>query len=501
MKRPKNTEDQSRFILWFTLTILFAFVAISFIPPFSIGDLHIGRVNIFSDFLKFKDSTKVSVTSKELLDTSCLADVSEDIISQIAANNPRNSQTESSQSTTEIQPGDISDNAELFSGKSRRPSRKQIDSTQIGGLEDYSPCSEMTARLASYFNKEKEQRCVHVGFFGDSFIEGDILTCDLRSELQNVYGGQGMGYIPFADPRSGNRPTINQVHSGWTTYSLLRKKKAPEKYSDEFGINGYISIPSAGAKASFSARSGSSIDCSCARILFKNKGAGHMDLVINGTDTLHYDLKISADLQQVSVSGTIHTLEVRLPVCEDFIGYGVEFEGRNGICVDNFALRSHSGLNLVGTSKSINQQFNEIVKLDVIVLEYGLNVMQKKVTDYSFFASKIRNVINYLHLCFPESVIIVMSVGDVGLLKDGKVVTAPSVRPMVASQREAAIDTGVMFWDTFSAMSGEDSMAKMVEKGWAAKDYTHIGFKGGKMLSGKIASSIKEKITINQNAI
>jgi len=502
IRAPKNTEDQSKFILWFTVTVLLILFLIGFIPPFSIGSLQISRVNIFSDFLKFKDSTVVSTTSKELLDTSCLAGVSEELMSQISSNNQ---QTANSDKKIQEEPAKekiISQAAQTESlGADTATARKQIDSSSIGGLEDYSSCGQMSARLASYFNTESKQRSVHVAFFGDSFIEGDILTCDLRNMFQQTYGGQGMGYIPFADPRATNRPTINQTYSGWTTYSLLRKKKAPEKYADDFSVNGYISIPSPGAWASFSARSGSNINCSKAKIIFKNRAAGHMDLIINGTDTLHYDLKVSADLQQVAVSADIHTLEVRLSVCDDFIGYGVEFEGRTGLCVDNFALRSHSGLNLVGTSKSLNQQFNEMVNLDVIVLEYGLNIMQKNVTDYSFFASKMRNIINYLHLCFPESVIIVMSVGDVGMNKDGKVVTAPSVKPMVACQRQAAIDTGVMFWDTFNAMSGEDSMARLVAKGWASKDYTHIGFKGGRMLSEKIASSIQDRITTNNNAI
>lgn len=505
MKKKKYTEDQSRFILLFTIVVVLAFLAIGFIPPFSIGKIDVKRVNLYSDFLKFTDSTKTSVTSRELLDTSCLENVSDDIIQQIfpQASTPSSfsRHTESTrQDSTSVLPVAIADKKKAVS-QIEETVRPMIDSTGMSGLEDYSPGEKMSRNLANFINSESLNRCVHIAFFGDSFIEGDILTCDLRTNLHKTYGGAGLGYIPFADPRAANRPTINQTHSGWTTYSLLRKKNAPQKYADEFSVNGYISIPTAGARASFQARSGSSIDCSKAKIIFKNRAAGHMELIINGTDTLHYDLKVSADLQQVTVSANIHSMEVRLPICDDFIGYGVEFEGQSGLCVDNFALRSHSGLNLVGTSRTVNQQFNDFVSLDVIVLEYGLNVMQKNVTDYSFFSNKMQNIINYMHLCFPESVIIVMSVGDVGMNKDGKVVTAPSVKPMVAGQRRAAISTGVMFWDTYSAMSGENSMARMASKGWAAKDYTHIGFKGGQILSEKMASSIQDKISTNNNAI
>jgi len=494
----KNTGDQSKIILLFTIVIMVSFALICFIPPFCIGKFEVRRVNVFSDFLKFEDSILSTMTSRDLMDTSCLLDISADLLYDISMEGKTvtapDRKADDCCSEVEIEES-ISEDSDTIPGFMMNEVMPDWQ-----GLEDFSPSFEMTSRLAAYFNEERHRRSVHIAFLGDSFIESDILTCNLRTDLQKTFGGEGVGYIPFADPRAANRPTINQTHSGWTVYSLLKKKKAPAKYAEDFCVNGYICIPVPGAKSVFTAREYASIDCSGARVIFKNRGAGIMNLVINDSDTLHYDLKISGDLQQVYISGMISSLEINLPVCDDFIGYGVEFEGRNGICVDNYALRSHSGLNLISTSRELNTQYNKMVSYDVIVLEYGLNVMQKNVTDYTYFESKMRNIINFVRLCFPESVIIVMSVGDVGMNKDGKVVTAPSVQPLLACQRQAAIDTGVMFWDTLSAMSGDDSMVRLVEKGWASKDYTHIGFKGGEMLSAKMASSFRKAI-INYTAI
>ena len=39
-------------------------------------------------------------------------------------------------------------------------------------------------------------RPVRVAFLGDSFIEGDILVADLRAALQQVFGGEGVGFVP-----------------------------------------------------------------------------------------------------------------------------------------------------------------------------------------------------------------------------------------------------------------------------------------------------------------
>lgn len=467
MKKRNSSDDHSSIILLSTIIIVLVFVIISYIPPFTLGSFNVRRVNVFSDFLKFKDSI-ATVTSKEIVDTSFMADLPEEIVMQIA---------------------------ELSSVSETEPEERAVpplsfDSAFAGAFEDYSDGYQMTAKMKKLLLDDSRTRCIHMSFFGDSFIEGDILTSSLRETLQNTYGGHGLGYIPFNDPRSNNRPYISQTASGWTCYSLLRKKNAPEKYREDFGVNGYISIPTPGARAVFSSRDGKGLNCSCAHIVFKNRGEARMDVILNGQDSLHYNLDSSPDVQQITLSGNIMNLEIRIPSCNDFVGYGVEFESDNGIYVDNYALRSHSGYNLVGTSKDLNRQFGEIVSQDIIVLEYGLNVLQKTVTDYSFYAKKLTNVVNFVHLCFPESVIIVMSVGDVGWNNDGTVVTAPAVRPMVTSQREASIQCGVMFWNTFQAMGGEGSMNELVRKGWAAKDFTHIRFEGGEMLSEKMAGSI-----------
>ncbi len=491
MRKLKNTDDQSSIILLSTIIIVLVFVVISYIPPFTLGKVNIRRVNVFSDFIKFQDSTK-TLTSKDIIDTSFMAELPKDIVRQISGSHGSSTpEIEPSAQPAAVQhPIEADATGETAEEQASNCGQYTPANVTAGSIEDYSEGQQMTDRLARLLSHNSQEHSIHISFLGDSFIEGDILTATLREKLQKTYGGNGIGYIPFNDPRANNRPAIEQTASGWTCYSLLKKKSVPERNRNDFAVNGYISIPTAGAKAIFKSRGGEGLGCSNASIIFKNRASGHMDVIINGQDSLHYDLETSDEIQKISLAADIQSLEIKLTECDDFVGYGVEFESGTGVYVDNFALRSHSGLNLVGTDRELNRQFGDIVNQDIIVLEYGLNVMQKTVTDYSFFADKLKNVVNFVHLCFPESVIIVMSVGDVGWNNDGTVVTAPAVKPMVASQREASMQCGVMFWDTFQAMGGEGSMKELVNKGWAAKDYTHIRFEGGRLLSDKMATGI-----------
>ncbi len=65
---------------------------------------------------------------------------------------------------------------------------------------------------------------------GDSFVEGDILTADLRERLQSAFGGRpggGAGFAPMASPLTAFRRTVKTQSKGWTTYNIMQRKSAP----------------------------------------------------------------------------------------------------------------------------------------------------------------------------------------------------------------------------------------------------------------------------------
>ena len=67
-----------------------------------------------------------------------------------------------------------------------------------------------------------------------------------------------------------------------------------------------------------------------------------------------------------------------------------------------------------------------------------------------------------------------------------------AIPAMRNAQRMIAQETGIAFWDMFEAMGGENSMVRFVtaKPALAAKDYTHLNFKGGKKLAGSFVKSL-----------
>lgn len=87
-----------------------------------------------------------------------------------------------------------------------------------------------------------------------------------------------------------------------------------------------------------------------------------------------------------------------------------------------------------------------------------------------------------------------MSVGDRSTMQNGTAVTMPAVKAMLKTQERAAEECGVGFWNTYEAMGGNNSMPKFVERHWAAKDYTHIGYPGGKYIAEQFVKFINAAV-------
>ena len=93
-----------------------------------------------------------------------------------------------------------------------RYTKKQfIDSCKTGMVcfEDYSDDTTALKKIfESLINIKSEKGKVRIGFFGDSFIEGDILCADVRDTLQSLFGGNGVGYMPITSGVAQFRSTI-----------------------------------------------------------------------------------------------------------------------------------------------------------------------------------------------------------------------------------------------------------------------------------------------------
>ena len=356
-------------------------------------------------------------------------------------------------------------------------------------IEDYSdsthrgmaPFYEALDRVSSATSESSDDKLVRIAVFGDSFIEADIFTADLREMLQKRFGGCGVGFVTITSMTSGYRPTVRHMFGGWASHAVTDSVYFDRKKQ---GISGHYFVPRNGAYVELRGQSkyASLLDtCQRASIFFYNRDSVHLSARVNKGDSRSYALPPSGGLQEVQVDGRIGSIRWTVDRADSTLFYGLAMDGKKGIILDNFSLRGSSGLSLRGIPQQMLKEFNRQRPYDLIILEYGLNVATERGRNYDNYQKGLLTAIDHLKTCFPQAGILLLSVGDRDYKNEnGELRTMPGVKNLIRYQQNIAAESGIAFWNMFEAMGGEGSMAKLVhaKPSMANYDYTHINFRG-----------------------
>lgn len=365
-------------------------------------------------------------------------------------------------------------------------------------IEDYSdstrrgmaPFYEALDRLSS---PQADDPLVRIAVFGDSFIEADIMTADLREMLQKHFGGCGVGFVTITSMTSGYRPTVRHMFGGWSSHAVTDTVYFDRKKQ---GISGHYFVPRNGAYVELRGQKkyASLLDtCRRASIFFYNKDSVHLSAKVNKEENHTYVMPPSGGLQKIQVAGRIGSIRWTVDHADSTLFYGLAMDGTQGIILDNFSLRGSSGLSLRSIPQQMLRQFNKQRPYDLIILEYGLNVATERGRNYDNYQEGLLTTIQHLKECFPQAGILLLSVGDRDYkTENGDLRTMPGVKNLIRYQQNIAAESSIAFWNMFEAMGGEGSMAKLVhaKPSMANYDYTHINFRGGKHLAGLLYETL-----------
>jgi len=361
-------------------------------------------------------------------------------------------------------------------------------------IDDYSTDSRGMVPLYTMLQKlHTINRPVRIAVLGDSYIEGDILTGELREMLQDRFGGCGVGYVPMENESHGFRRTVMHKFSGWNQHNAV----TPRYYNNRNAIiSGCYFTPSDWAYTELSGQRAycSHLDtCQTASLLFRSPIDNTVTATTNGRTPAEYRVKGSSDLQQIKVNGRIGRVRFTIANGGDSVMcYGVTMDGMKGVIVDNYALRASSGEHLGNVSESMLLQFDRLRHYDLVILMYGLNVANIKQTNYTKYHDKMCGAIGHLKKSMPGTGFLLIGVGDREQNEDGVMHTMKGIKQLMAEQQRIAADEGIAFWNLFEAMGGSGSISKMVNSKprMANLDYTHINHLGGRHLAKLLYDAI-----------
>ena len=300
---------------------------------------------------------------------------------------------------------------------------------------------------------------VRIAVFGDSFIEADIFTADLREMLQKRFGGCGVGFVTITSMTSGYRPTVRHTFEGWSSHAVTDSVYFDRRKQ---GISGHYFIPGKNAYVELRGQNkyASLLDtCREASIFFYTKDTVDFSVRVNRGEIQNHRFAPNGHLQELQIDGRIGSIRWTINRADSTLFYGMAMDGTKGIVVDNFSLRGSSGLSLRTIPADMLKEFNRQRPYDLIILQYGLNVATQRGYNYDSYQKGLVTAIEHLKKCFPQSGFLLLSVGDRDYKTDtGELRTMPGVKNLIRYQQNIAAESGIAFWNMFEAMGGDGSI-------------------------------------------
>ncbi|MBO5399705.1 MAG: hypothetical protein J6A18_05580 [Alistipes sp.] len=492
-----NPNDDFTSRGWLVATATLAvLIVVSFIPPIDAGGVSLRRASIISDLIDHNDHSDEAAEAAPEIDVAEFEVDLEQVASQVAEATA--SATPTGEATSASWEG-IFD--EQPTGGDYAPIEEEepleLDALLTADFSALLPADSTIVSVEEFRGDDFDtpmgrlyeklllgQEPVRVAFMGDSFVEGDILTADLRELLQDTFSGGGVGFVPVASPLTGFRQTVKTTSKGWTPYNIMQRRTVPEPYVGDFFVSGWVAKASAGASTRWemSDKRRHLQECQRARLTFICREAARIAIRLNDGEERLFDFEAGDIVRQIVVEEEqIRSLEMRVESGEaGFTAIGADFDSIGGVQVDNLSIRSNNGQAMFWSSAAVNAQMHAIRPYDLVILQYGLNIMQADRHNYSLYGEQVEKMVRYVESCFPGAAVVVMGVSDRAQRDENGFAPMDEAPDLVRAQREAAERCRVAFWDTYEAMQRKGGMIEFVAQGWAGKDYTHINYAGGR---------------------
>lgn len=370
-------------------------------------------------------------------------------------------------------------------------------STQEGRFyfpnDDLHFFASLYAKLQGAKANGKIYRILH---YGDSQIEMDRISGNLREFFQGRFGGGGPGLMPAVQ----SIPSMAVSQSTEGNYSVYMAYGDGQRTRDgNYGImaKNYRMSGSNTFWASASKQSGVASRVkrfSNIAVLFRDRDGDFSATLRNR--------KQGYDSSMVSMGEGLQLLRwnVDTPMTEftfHFAGnadiYGIFADNGYGVSVDNIPMRGASGTIFTNIKDTLLQKSYQLCDVALIILQYGGNAMpgigsQSAVNAYK---ERIGRQIAYLHRLYPQAKILFIGPADMAKKVNGVMDSYPFMAEMVQGLKEVALANGAAFWDMYSVMGGRRSMLAWYKNGLAGSDFVHFTPAGANKIGNILNDSFK----------
>ena len=198
-------------------------------------------------------------------------------------------------------------------------------------------------------------------------------------------------------------------------------------------------------------------------------GGGTLEVEVDGAPTSRIataDASTHSGFQRVNVKPGEHELTLR-PTGDGTVRvFGVALDsGERGVQYDSLGVNgAFIGLLAQHLDEAHWTEQLRHRQPDLVILAYGANESEYANWPMEQYEADTREVVRRIRAALPQASILFVAPMDRGQRgAGGAIITRPTIPKLVAAQRRLAAETGCAFFDTFTAMGGEGTVARWRE--------------------------------------
>jgi len=335
---------------------------------------------------------------------------------------------------------------------------------------------------------------VRVVHYGDSQLEEDRISNNLRAALQERFGGNGIGMVPLIQ----NYPTLTskQTRSSSPRRALIYGTRDFSVQQGRWGAIGQVARVE--TPMSFTYYPAKKLDTTSTQryyqkvTLLTDTLRAPMTMKVNGVegvcDTLHQPLRrISVELPALS-----EALTVNLSGAGDV--FGVMYDGLAGVSLDNAAMRGNSGTSFTQMNAGQLADYFNNFNVKLIILQYGGNATPylQGAKSRETYAAKLEKQMALLKSLAPDACFLFIGPSDMSTNVNGSMQTYPHLPAVIDILRSTSHKYGIAYWNLYQVMGGHNSMAKWVHSTppLAGRDYIHFTHRGADRVGDFLSESL-----------
>ncbi len=338
---------------------------------------------------------------------------------------------------------------------------------------DYAYFDSVYAALDSA--SQKPVRIVH---YGDSQLEDDRISCNLRLALQQQFGGGGNGLIPLQESLYSQTINLRADYTP-TRYQIYGPKSNRRDSSRYYGPMGNVSLLDTTMVLTVSPKKKNGNITATHyfnQLTILSQSGEPLHVAVQGKS--HEITPANTPLQLTTIPLHDSTTTINLTLAGNADIYGVMLDYDNGVSVDNIPMRGCSGTVFTGIDALQLRTYFSMTNTRLIILQFGGNSMpylkDKKGIDR--YMEQLRRQIQHLARLAPEAKILWIGPSDMTIRLNGKLQTYPLLNAVDQALCEMANNEGCAYWSLYESMGGNGSMIRWAnaQPPLAGKDYIHF---------------------------